>query len=185
MLWVTNNTHRLTLGTADWKRILVMGSGAEDNMEMITTNTSGRDCGQSCAKWNSTRKLRLSNTVTGNRRPGRSSKTEREKKNVSLKKNDFVVTVHYPRCHKTDRWMNSLGFMDSRGTVTSARETALWESTGQGSAGLPRGSARRMELGLGVEVPALGTPLELPWDWVWRSRKVSLDWLWNLSLWKH
>jgi hypothetical protein len=58
-----------TLGTADWKRMLVTGMGAEDNMEMITTSTSDREGGESRAKWNSTRKLCLSNTVTGNKLP--------------------------------------------------------------------------------------------------------------------
>ena len=58
-----------TLGTADWKRMLVAGAGAEDSMEMMTTRTSGRDGGQSRAKWKSTLRLCLSNTVTGNRLP--------------------------------------------------------------------------------------------------------------------
>lgn len=56
----------ITLGTAAWKRMLVTGIGAEDSMEMITTSTSGRDGGQSRAKVNKTRRLCLSNTVTGN-----------------------------------------------------------------------------------------------------------------------
>lgn len=58
-----------TLGTAAWKRMLVTGIGAEDSMEMITTSTSGRDGGQSRAKVNKTRRLCLSNTVTGNTVP--------------------------------------------------------------------------------------------------------------------
>ncbi|TNN57982.1 hypothetical protein EYF80_031806 [Liparis tanakae] len=58
-----------TLGTAAWKRMLVTGLGAEDSMEMMTTSTSGRDGGQSRAKVNNTRRLCLSNTVTGNRLP--------------------------------------------------------------------------------------------------------------------
>ena len=62
---------RVTLGTAAWKRMLVTGTGAEESMEMTTTSTSGREGGQSRAKWNSTRKLCLSNTVTGSRLPER------------------------------------------------------------------------------------------------------------------
>lgn len=58
-----------TLGTAAWKRMFVTGIGAEDSMEMITTSTSGRDGGQSRAKVNKTRRLCLSNTVTGNKVP--------------------------------------------------------------------------------------------------------------------
>lgn len=46
------------------------GVGAEDSMEMITTRTSGRAGGQSRAKVNKTRRLCLSNTVTGNKLPG-------------------------------------------------------------------------------------------------------------------
>lgn len=57
----------ITLGTAAWKRMLVTGIGAEDSMEIITTSTSGRDGGQSRAKVNKTRRLCLSNTVTGNK----------------------------------------------------------------------------------------------------------------------
>lgn len=47
-----------------------MGVGAEDSMEMITTSTSARDGGESRAKVNRTRRLCLSNTLTGNRLPG-------------------------------------------------------------------------------------------------------------------
>ena len=74
--------------------------------------------------------------------------------------------------------------MDSSGTATSAREMELWGSTGQGSGGRLGGSAWRMELGLEVGVTALGAVPELWLDWVWRSLKVSLDWLWDLSLWR-
>lgn len=49
--------------------MLVIGTGAEDNMEMITTSTSGREGGQSRANVNKTRRLCLSNTVTGNKVP--------------------------------------------------------------------------------------------------------------------
>lgn len=59
-----------TFGTAAWKRMLVTGVGAEDSMEMITTSTSARDGGESRAKVNRTRRLCLSNTLTGNRLPG-------------------------------------------------------------------------------------------------------------------
>lgn len=59
----------LTFGAEVWKFILVTGTGAEDSMEMMTTSTSGRDGGESRAKWNRTRKLCPSNTVTGNRLP--------------------------------------------------------------------------------------------------------------------
>lgn len=38
-------------------------------MEMITTSTSARDGGESRAKVNRTRRLCLSNTLTGNRLP--------------------------------------------------------------------------------------------------------------------
>lgn len=58
-----------TFGTAAWKRMLVTGVGAEESIEMITTSTSGRDGGQSRAKVNKTRRLCLSNTVTGNKLP--------------------------------------------------------------------------------------------------------------------
>lgn len=58
-----------TLGTAAWKRMLETGMGAEDSMEMMTTSTSGRDGGQSRAKVNRTRRLCLSNTVTGSKLP--------------------------------------------------------------------------------------------------------------------
>lgn len=61
--------HGHTLGTAAWKRMLVTGMGAEDSMEMITTNTSGLDGGQSHANVNKTLRLCLSNTVTGNTLP--------------------------------------------------------------------------------------------------------------------
>lgn len=40
----------LTLGAVVWKLMLVTGTGADDSMEMITTNTSGRDGGESRAK---------------------------------------------------------------------------------------------------------------------------------------
>lgn len=60
----------LTSGTEAWKRMLLTGTGAEESMEMITTSTSAREGGESRAKWKSTRKLWLSNTVTGNRLPG-------------------------------------------------------------------------------------------------------------------
>lgn len=49
--------------------MLVTAMGAEDSMEMITTSTSGRDGGQSQAKVKKTRRLCLSNTVTGNKLP--------------------------------------------------------------------------------------------------------------------
>lgn len=49
--------------------MLLTGTGAEESMEMITTSTSAREDGVSRAKWKSTRKLWLSNTVTGNRLP--------------------------------------------------------------------------------------------------------------------
>lgn len=62
----TVTQQELTLGTAAWKRMLVAGVGAEDSMEMMTTRTSGRDGGQSRANVNKTRRLCLSNTVTGN-----------------------------------------------------------------------------------------------------------------------
>lgn len=61
--------------------MLVTGMGAEDSMEMITTSTSGRDGGQSRAKVNKTRRLCLSNTVTGNKLPEiiiNKNKTEHE-----------------------------------------------------------------------------------------------------------
>lgn len=58
-----------TLGTAAWKRMLVTGMGAEDSIEMITTNTSGLDGGESRANVNKTRRLCLSNTVTGKTLP--------------------------------------------------------------------------------------------------------------------
>lgn len=47
----------------------VTGAGADDSMEMITTSTSGRDGGESRAKWKRTRRLWPSKTVTGNRAP--------------------------------------------------------------------------------------------------------------------
>ncbi len=59
--------------------MLVTGTGAEDSIEMITTNTSGRDEGQSRAKVNRTLRLCLSNTVTGNKLPERD--LQRNKKN--------------------------------------------------------------------------------------------------------
>lgn len=57
----------IDFGAEVWKLMLVTGMGAEDSMEMMTTSTSGRDGGESRAKWNRTRKLCPSNTVTGNR----------------------------------------------------------------------------------------------------------------------
>lgn len=47
----------IVLGTAAWNRTFVMGTGADDNMEIITTKTSGRAGGESLAKWNRTRRL--------------------------------------------------------------------------------------------------------------------------------
>lgn len=49
-------------------------------MEMITTSTSGRDGGQSREKVNKTRRLCLSNTVTGNKLPEICAETREEKK---------------------------------------------------------------------------------------------------------
>ena len=76
--------------------------------------------------------------------------------------------------------------MDSRGTVTLAREMS---SSGGGAgaavpgAGTPRPgwefrrapgcSAEKAGMGLGMVV--LGTELGLELDWVWRSRKVGLE----------
>lgn len=59
----------LTFGAVVWKFMFETGTGAEDSMEMITTRTSGRDGGESRAKWKRTRRLCLSNTVTGKRLP--------------------------------------------------------------------------------------------------------------------
>ena len=80
--------------------------------------------------------------------------------------------------------MSLLGFMDSRGTVTLAREMS---SSGGGAgaavpgAGAPRPgwefrrapgcSEEKARMGLGMVV--LG--IELGLDWVWRSRKVGLE----------
>lgn len=61
--------NRVTLGTAAWNRTFVMGTGADDNIEIITTKTSGRAGGESLAKWNRTRRLCLSKIVTGNMLP--------------------------------------------------------------------------------------------------------------------
>lgn len=58
--------------------MLVTGEGAEDSMEMITTRTSGREGGQSRAKVNKTRRLCLSNTVTGNKLPGTDLQSKEE-----------------------------------------------------------------------------------------------------------
>lgn len=60
---------QLTFGAVIWKLMLVTGMGADDSMEMITTSTSGRDGGESRAKWKRTRRLFPSNTVTGKRLP--------------------------------------------------------------------------------------------------------------------
>lgn len=59
----------LTLGAVTWKLMPVTGTGADDSMEMMTTSTSGREGGELQAKWNSTRRLWPSNTVTGKRLP--------------------------------------------------------------------------------------------------------------------
>ncbi len=61
--------NRVTLGTAAWNRTFVMGTGADENIEIITTKTSGRAGGESFAKWNRTRRLCLSKIVTGNKQP--------------------------------------------------------------------------------------------------------------------
>lgn len=70
----------VTLGTAAWNRTFEMGTGADDNMEIITTKTSGRAGGESLAKWNKTRRLCLSKIVTGNKLPVRS---DREKETLN------------------------------------------------------------------------------------------------------
>lgn len=57
----------IDFGAVVWKFMLVTGTGADDSMEMITTSTSGRDGGESRAKWKRTRRLCPSNTVTGNK----------------------------------------------------------------------------------------------------------------------
>lgn len=56
--------------------MLVMGCGAEDSMERMTTSTSGRPDGESRAKWMRTRRLWPSNTVTGRRLPGEEEQEE-------------------------------------------------------------------------------------------------------------
>lgn len=66
----------LTFGAVVWKLMLVTGAGADESMEIITTRTSGRDGGESRAKWKRTRRLWLSNTVTGNRLPAERQDTK-------------------------------------------------------------------------------------------------------------
>lgn len=58
--------------------MFVMGTGAEDNIEMITTKTSGRADGELLAKWNKTRRLCLSKIVKGNMLPVRSQRENKE-----------------------------------------------------------------------------------------------------------
>lgn len=65
--------------------MLVTGVGAEDSMEMITTSMSGRDGGQSRAKVNKTRRVCLSNIVTGNKLPG----IDLQSKGENIKKCDI------------------------------------------------------------------------------------------------
>lgn len=65
--------------------MLVTGMGAEDSMEMMTTNTSGLDGGQSHANVNKTLRLCLSNTVTGNTLPATEKQTVNDAKKVKKK----------------------------------------------------------------------------------------------------
>lgn len=81
----------LTFGAVVWKFILVTGTGAEDSMEMITTSTSGRDGGQSRANVNRTRRLCLSNTVTGNKLPEIYMQTEIQESEYDEEKVDFIT----------------------------------------------------------------------------------------------
>lgn len=60
-----------------------MGAGAEDSMEIMTTSTSGRDGGQPWANVNKTRRLCLSNTVTGSSLPRTDVQREKKKGNTS------------------------------------------------------------------------------------------------------
>lgn len=66
VIWVYST---LTFGAVTSKLMPVTGTGADDSMEMMTTSTSGREGGESQAKWKSTRRLWPSNTVTGKRLP--------------------------------------------------------------------------------------------------------------------
>lgn len=73
--------------------------------------------------------------------------------------------------------------IDSRGTVTLAKEMSFW-GAGVGGPGLGRESRRdpgcsegKARTGLGVEVLVV-----LVLDLVWRSRRVGLDWGCSLSL---
>lgn len=160
--------------------MLVTGTGAEDSMEMITTSTSGRDGGESRAKWKRTRRLCPSNTVTGNRLPaGRNGKVERGR--------GFITNLQLTcgQKHEIIKSVYSLGLMDSSGTKTSVRVT----SAGGGSAWIGdvsnnvaprldwelRGGAGWSEAKAGMGFGGMLAP-----DMLWRSLRVGLDWCLSL-----
>lgn len=157
--------------------MLVTGTGADESMEIITTRTSGRDGGESRAKWKRTRRLWLSNTVTGNRLPA--ERQDRKEISSSYTQNTQNQTSFLGIKPISDL-VYLLGLMDSKGTKTSVRETSaeeasVWEGDTSSSVALRLG----WELGTGAGGSAVKAGIGFGAMFVpvlfWRSLRVGLD----------
>lgn len=157
--------------------MFVTGTGADESMEIITTRTSGRDGGESRAKWKRTRRLWLSNTVTGNRLPA--ERQDRKEISSSYTQNTQNQTSFLGIKPISDL-VYLLGLMDSKGTKTSVRETSaeeasVWEGDTSSSVALRLG----WELGTGAGGSAVKAGIGFGAMFVpvlfWRSLRVGLD----------